>query len=66
MTFITNDKLSYIKVEEFLKISKLVLMPIIKGRTLKLYGHRKYGKLGLFKICIKHLIIEKRRKRREN
>jgi hypothetical protein len=58
MRFMTNKRLTdHISIATLLKTTGLTpIIPLVKSKTLKLYGHIKRSKKGLSKICLEGMI----------
>ena len=67
MRFMTNKRLiDHTKITDLLTTTKLTpITPIIKSKTLKLYGHTKRSKNGLSKLCLEGMIEGKRNRGRQ-
>ena len=58
MRFMTNKRLTdHIRIQTLLETTGLTpIVPLIKSKTLKLFGHIKRSKKGLSKICLEGMI----------
>ena len=64
MRFMTNKRLTdHVRIQSLLDMTGLTpIVPLIKSKTLKLFGHIKRSKKGLSKICLEGMITGKRSK----
>ena len=67
MRFMTNKKLiDHTKIEDLLEMTKLSpVMPTIRSRCLKLFGHTKRSESGLSKLCLEGMVEGKRNRGRQ-
>ena len=62
MRFMTNKRLTdHISISTLLKTTSLTpIGPLVKSKTLKLYGHNKRSKKGYSKLCLEGMIPDTR------
>ena len=67
MRFMTNKKLiDHTKIEDLLEMTKLTpVMPTIRSKCLKLFGHTKRSESGLSKLCLEGMVEGKRNRGRQ-
>ena len=66
MRFMTNHRLiDRVKIEDLLTTTTLnPIMPVIKSKVLKLFGHVKRSEVGLSRICLEGMVEGKRKRGR--